>query len=236
MSRHVVITGANRGLGLELARQCVARGDVVHATARRPADADALRALAPAAVLHLDASDEASIAAFGADLAAHADRIDVLFNNAGANATAFGGTREGSGVLELAPGHFMAQMQLNALGPMLVTRAVLPLLRAAEAPWIVNVSSQLGALSLGREMRRDIGYNASKAALNMITRATAGTLEDAGVRALAVHPGWVRTDMGGAEATLSAEESAAGILALVDRAGPDENGGFFRWDGEPHPW
>ena len=236
MSRHVVITGANRGLGLELARQCVARGDRVFATARRPAEAAALHALAPTAVLPLDVLDAEGIAAFGGALAQRTDRVDVLINNAGANSTAFGGTREHSGVLELAPEHFMAQMRLNALGPMLVARAVLPLLRVAPGAWIVNVSSQLGALALGRSMRRDIGYNASKAALNMVTVATAGTLEEDGIGALAVHPGWVRTDMGGADAEIGPQESAAGILALVDRAGPAENGGFFRWDGAPHPW
>ena len=236
MSRHVVVTGANRGLGLALVRQLVARGDQVFATARRPDEADALQAIQPAGIFELDASDEASIARFGSALASQAPHLDVLINNAGANATAFGGTKEHSGVLELSSEHFMAQMQLNALGPMLLTRATLPLLRAADAPWIVNVSSQLGALSLGRQMRRDIGYNASKAALNMITVATAGTLEEHGISALTLHPGWVRTDMGGTEAPLTAEDSASGILALIDRAGPDENGGFFRWDGERHPW
>ncbi|MDF1702564.1 MAG: SDR family oxidoreductase [Planctomycetota bacterium] len=235
-ARQVVITGANRGLGLALARQCCARGDRVWAGVRRPDAAEALHALSPAGVLPLDMEDEASIAAFGATLAAQADTLDVLVNNAGANSTAFGGTREHSGVLELSAEHFMAQMRLNALGPMLLTRALVPLLRTGTSPAVVNISSQLGALALGRAHRRDIGYNASKAALNMITAATAGDLEADGIKAVTLHPGWVRTDMGGDEAPLTAEDSARGILAFVDSLGPEHSGGFYRWDGAQHPW
>lgn len=234
--RDVVITGANRGLGLALARASIARGDRVWATARDPDAAEDLAAADPAGILPLDVADASSIEAFGRALGGRTERVDVLFNNAGANSTAFGGTRETSGVLELAPEHFMAQVRVNALGPMLVTRALAPLLQAAPGAWVVNVSSQLGALALGREHRRDIGYNASKAALNMITVATAGALEDDGVAAMAVHPGWVRTDMGGREATVTPEDSAEGLLALLDRATPAMNGGFYCWDGRRHPW
>lgn len=234
--QHTVISGANRGLGLELTRQCLARGDAVWAGCRTPAAAHDLHALHDVTVLPLDVSDPESISAFGASVAAQTDRLDLLINNAGLNATAFGADPTASGVLELEPGHFMAQMQVNAVGPMLLTRVLLPLLRAPDTAAIVNVSSQLGALALGSQMRRDIGYNASKAAMNMITVALAGTLASDGVIAVCIHPGWVKTDMGGANAELTVEESARGLLTTVEALDVEDSGSFLRWDGTTHPW
>ena len=235
-TRDVVITGANRGLGLELARQVAARGDRVWGGCRRPEAAVALGALVGVTVLPLDVAHESSVDAFAKTLAGLTDRVGLLINNAGANATAFGGERDHSGVLELDPAHFRAQMEVNAIGPMLLVRRLLPLLRAASGAVVVNVSSQLGALALGARMRRDIGYNASKAALNMITVALAGELEPDGIRSIAVHPGWVRTDMGGSEAPLTAEASASALLATLDRLTASDNGRFLTWDGQQHPW
>lgn len=234
--RHVVITGANRGLGLELARQCAARGDHVWGGCRSPESADALRALDRVNALRLDVADGSSIAAFAEGVSRRIDHVDLLINNAGANAAAFGGDRSHSGVLELHPGLFRAQMEVNAIGPMMLTRALVPMLRAAPRAVIVNVSSQLGSLALGARMRGDIGYNASKAALNMITVALAGELGPEGFVAVAVHPGWVRTDMGGHEAPLTAEASAAAILETVSSLTTADNGRFLTWTGEPHPW
>ncbi len=234
--RHVAITGANRGLGLEVVRQCVARGDVVWAGCRRPEAAVELSRLADTTVLGLDVTDPAGIVAFGDAIAVQTDHVDLLVNNAGANGTAFGADVERSGVLDLAPEPFMAQMRLNALGPMLVVRALLPLLRAPTTSTVVNVSSQLGSLALGHQMLRDIGYNASKAALNMITAALRGTLGAEGITAVAIHPGWVRTDMGGAEAPLTAKESVTAMLRTIDGLASSKGDAFLNWDGTPHPW
>jgi NAD(P)-dependent dehydrogenase (short-subunit alcohol dehydrogenase family) len=236
MARRTVITGANRGLGLELARGCAAAGDAVWAGCRRPEDAAALGALEGVTVLPLDVVDPASIAAFAAAVGDKAGAVDLLVNNAGVNGTAFGAPADGRGVLDLDPEVFRAEMDVNALGPLLVTRALLPRLRAAAGGIVVNVSSQLGALSLGQGMLTDVGYNASKAALNMITVALAGTLEADGIAVVALHPGWVRTDMGGPEAPLSAEESARAILETVAGLRPEHSGRFVNWDGTPHPW
>lgn len=235
-NHNVVITGANRGLGLALTRRHVEAGDHVYAGCRRPEEAEALRALAGVTVLPLDVTDAGSIRAFAEAVAKHTTQLDVLINNAGSNATSFGGDAERSGVLELDPAHFRDQMEINAVGPMLVTRALLALLRKSSGARVVNISSQLGSLSLGAQMLRDIGYNASKAALNMITAALAGTLESDGIIAVAVHPGWVRTDMGGAQASLSADESAAALSATVAGLTARDNGSFLNWDGSPHPW
>ncbi len=127
-------------------------------------------------------------------------------------------------------------MEVNAIGPMLVARALLGLLRRSCAGRIINISSQLGALALGSEMLRDIGYNASKAALNMITVALAGTLDADGLVAVAIHPGWVQTDMGGSSAPLTARDSAAALFGTVQGLLPSDNGRFLSWDGSPHPW
>lgn len=235
-SRKVVITGANRGLGLALTRRHVEAGDHVYAGCRRPEEAHDLRALEGVTALTLDVTDADSVTGFAAGIATDTNHVDVLINNAGSNATAFGGDAEQSGVLELDPAHFRDQMEVNAVGPMLVARALLGLLRRSSGGRIINISSQLGALALGSQMLRDIGYNASKAALNMITVALAGTLEEDGIVAVAIHPGWVQTDMGGSSAPLTASASAAALFETVQGLSPSDNGRFLTWDGSPHAW
>ena len=226
--RRVVITGANRGLGLELTRQCIGSGDRVWAGCREPENAGDLAALGPAGILPLDVADAPSVGAFGRAMAAEIDGLDLLINNAGANATAFGGDRLRSGVLELDTALFMAQMQVNAVGPMILTRVLLPLLRKSESPVVANMSSQLGSLALGAQMLRDIGYNASKAALNMITTALAGTLAEEGIVVVTIHPGWVKTDMGGPGANLSIDDGVDTIVWLATLPDDGPTGGFFR--------
>ena len=235
-SRTSVIVGANRGIGLELARGLVARGDRVIATARDVDGATALADVGPSAILPLDIADDASIASFAGALGDLTDHVDLLVNNAGLNAGSVG--HDGpAGVLEMGRSALLAVTDVNAAGPMLVTQALEPLLAAASSgAWIVNISSQLGSMEIGLKMGRDVAYNVSKAALNMVTVCTARELADRDIRSVAFHPGWVRTDMGGPSAALSPEESAAGILTKVDALTPDDNGGFFRWDGTTHPW
>jgi NAD(P)-dependent dehydrogenase (short-subunit alcohol dehydrogenase family) len=234
--RRVVITGANRGLGLGFVEQCLARGDRVWGACRRPQEAVALRTLGPAGILALDVDDEASVEAFGRALARETDGVDLLVNNAGLNASSLGADPARRGVLEIGGTHFLGAVRTNALGPMLVTRALLPLLRGGLRPVVVNISSKLGSLSFGAQMLDDVGYNASKAALNMITTALAGTLGPEGIVVLSVHPGWVRTDMGGPAAPLSVQESVSGVLSALDDLAPEANGGFLDWTGAPHPW
>ncbi len=234
-SRTSVVVGANRGIGLELARQLVASGDRVIGTARDVGAATELAASGVEAVLALDIADPASVAAFGAELATIVDSVDLLINNAGVNAGAFG--HEGpAGVLDMTASALLAVTEVNAAGPMLVVQSLVPLLEAADGSWVVNISSQLGSMEVGLVMGRDVAYNVSKAALNMVTVCTARELASRGVRCVAFHPGWVRTDMGGPSAALSPTESASGILAKVASFTDADNGGFFRWDGTVHPW
>jgi NAD(P)-dependent dehydrogenase (short-subunit alcohol dehydrogenase family) len=233
MTERVVITGANRGLGLALAHRYHERGDVVLAGCRRPGDAAELRALTDH-VHALDLGDEASIDAFAAALGD--DAIDVLINNGGIDGRSLGAGDDDRDVLQLSPEHFMGEIRVNTLGPLLLVRALLDRLQAAARPRIVNVSSQVGSMEIAARMGRDIGYTASKAALNMVSVKLAGRLREDGVVVVSLHPGYLRTDMGSASADLDPAEAAADIADLADRLTLAESGSFLRWDGSVHPW
>jgi NAD(P)-dependent dehydrogenase (short-subunit alcohol dehydrogenase family) len=229
----VVITGANRGLGLELAKVFAARGHTVIGGCRTPGTADDLHVLTPH-VHAVDTGDERSIAEF---VAAIGDGpVDVLVNNAGLSAEGLGAGPDERDVLVLSPEHFMGQMRINALGPMLLARGLLPALRRSGRPRIVNVSSQVGSMVVGSHIGRDVGYGASKAALNMVTIKLASRLRDDGVIAVAIHPGYLRTSMGGANADLDPADAAQQITDLVDGLTMEQSGTFLRWDGSEHPW
>ncbi len=233
MSKTVVITGANRGLGLELARAYGSRGDKVIAGCRTPATATDLLAVTPH-VHALDVGDEPSINAF---VAAFGDRtVDIVINNAGIDARNLGVADGDRDVLTQSGDHVLGQIRVNAVGPMLLARGLLANLRRSGSPRIVNMSSQVGSMVIGAGMGRDVGYAVSKAALNMITVKLAARLKDDGIIAVALHPGYLRTEMGGATAPLGPDESAASIIALVDGLTIEDSGSFKRWDGTPHPW
>ena len=233
MTERVVITGANRGLGLELTRIYAGRGDDVWAGCRRPDDATELRRLTTH-VEQVDIGSEASIAQFAAALGSAP--IDILVNNAGIDARALGVDDGERDVLQLSGEHFLDVMRVNAVGPMLLTRAVLDRLSASSNPRIVNVTSQVGSMEVAHSIGRDIGYLSSKAALNMISIKQSVVLRDAGIIVLALHPGYLQTDMGGPRAEMPTEEGATGIVALVDSLTSDDSGTFRRWDGSVHPW
>lgn len=233
-STRVVITGAGRGLGLGLARHFAQAGATVIGGVRNPARAPELADVATH-VVTIDVTDEASIQA-AAESASSLGGVDLLINNSGIDSRALGGQRETSGVLDIEPAHFLGQMEVNAVGPLLVTRAFVPLLRAGANPMVINVSSQLGSMEVGGVGGQDVGYNASKAALNMITVKSANTLATDGIAVVAVHPGWVQTDMGGSTAAISIDDSAAAILELSEKLSIADSGRFLRWDGTEHPW
>ena len=233
MTERIVITGANRGLGLELTRQHTARGDQVWAGCRRPDEASELHALTPH-VLPVDMATEASIAAFAEALGPAP--IDVLYNNAGIDARALGVDDGARDVLQIGGDAFLEVMRVNAAGPMLLTRAVVDRLGASARPRVVNVSSQAGSMEVAHTLGRDVSYTASKAALNMISVRQSVHLRDAGITVVCIHPGFLKTDMGGSRADMPVEEGAAGIVAMVDGLTLDDSGTFRRWDGSVHPW
>ena len=214
----VMIIGASRGIGLELARQYANDGWRVHATTRTPAQPGPLGALAGDTVLHaLEVRDAAQIAALAAAVGHEA--IDVLIHNAGVS---------GWGMPRAEV------MAVNAEAPIRVAQALLPAVLRGTQKKIVLMTSQLGA-RYGR--RGSLGfYGDSKAALNDAFRALAPEWGQQGVIAIVMHPGWVRTDMGGASAPLSVAESVAGMRQVIARLTAAEHGRFWTWNGREHPW
>lgn len=229
-----VVTGANRGIGLESTRQLLARGDHVVAACRDPGHAHALNALAgehPGRlhVLPLDVADARSRAAFAAELPLvlqEGDRIGLLLNNAG---VLHPGERFGS----LGDANLEHSFRVNASGPLLLTQALAPLL--ATGARVVNVSSRLGSIG-GTARFGTPSYTISKAALNMATVLLARALEDHGVVVVAASPGWVRTDMGGDKAEVSVEDAVARLVARIDALEAGDSGRFLGTDGADIPW
>jgi len=233
MTRQILITGANRGIGLELVRQCLERGDNVFATCRQPDQAANLKALQAVekgslTILQMDVTQTDSLEAAHSSLQASTNRLDCIFNNAGINL--------GNETIRNVRRQDMLQtLEVNAVSPILVAQQFLDLLQAGNQPRIVNISSDAGSISQ-MSSGRGYSYFGSKAALNMYSRALAFDPEIGEVIVIAVHPGWVRTDMGGSMAPLSTEESARSILALTDRLAPADRGKFLNYDGQEVPW
>ena len=221
----VLITGANRGIGLELARQYTTAGWRVIGTARKPEQAAELRAL-NARVLQLDVTDQKSIDRMAEELEDQA--VDLLINNAGI----FPRVRS---ITDVNFDDVTRTFAVNTLGPMRVSRALLPNLRSSNGKMVVNITSRLGSIA-NNSGGGFYGYRESKAALNMFTRSLANELRADGFICVAVHPGWVQTDMGGASATLTVEESAQGIRNVIANLSPEDSGTFWNFDGAPLPW
>ena len=222
--RTVLITGTSRGLGAELARLYTEDGWRVIACQRRPISSEGL-----ADRLALDVADPASIAALGRSLQGVA--IDLLINNAAVRGDV-------GGLATLEPGDFLDVMRVNALAPLLVTRALLPNLCAGKQPVVANISSRAGSLAEGTldDDDGDYAYRCSKAALNMATVKLAQDLKRDGISVVSLHPGWVQTDMGGSEAVVSVAQSATGLKAIIDRTGLADSGSFRAYDGRRVSW
>ena len=234
MQSRVVIAGASRGLGRALAWRYLELGYEVWAGCRNPGRAADLSARG-AVVERLDVTDEQTVVSFGARVAA-TGRLDLLINAVGVDARAYGAGIGARGPFELDVEHFLAEVRVNAAGPMLVTRALLQPLLGSPAAKIVNLSSRTGSMTVGAELCWDIGYNASKAALNAITVRTARLLADRGVIVVAIHPGSVRTDMGGPDADLDLEQAATQLVATIGALTLEQTGTFLQPDGSIHPW
>ncbi|MCX7898689.1 MAG: SDR family oxidoreductase [Methylocystis sp.] len=227
---HWMIAGASRGIGLELARKLVARGERVTASARNAGKRDDLaRLLAPmggaAHILSFDTRDEKALRMAAAEVKTP---IDVLIANAGA----YGPQRQST--LDMDFDGALDLLSTNTLGPLRVVQAFLPLVRQGANPRIGLMSSVLGSMSLKGAF--NVAYRASKAGLNKIAQCLAEDLKPAGVAVVALHPGWVRTDMGGKDAPLDVKDSAAGILAVMDGLTLDKTGRFLDYRGEEIPW
>ncbi len=224
MNRTVLITGANRGLGLATARALAAQGYSVILTARDLAKAEAAAAgIAGARAEVLDVADPESIDA----LRARVPEVDILINNAAV------ALDEGINVLDVERDLVQTTMQTNFRGPLLLCQAYVPGMQQRRWGRIVNVSSGAGQLATMTDYAPS--YSMSKAALNALTRQVAAAAKDSGVLVNSVCPGWVRTDMGGPNATRSIDEGIETIVWAATLPDNGPTGGFFR-DGKPIPW
>lgn len=227
----VLITGANRGLGLAHTQAFLQAGSTVYACVRAPEEAGELTQLAASYpglnVLRYDASDDASPAQLKAQLGAVA--IDVLFANAGANAK----SREQLAGVESA---VMAELfQINTIAPLQLARALIDNVLSSKRKIIAFQSSLMGSLQ-DNTSGGSYSYRISKTALNMAARNLSQEFRERGLVSVALHPGWVRTRMGGDAAPLSIEQSVAGQQALIAKLSGEHNGQFFNWDGAPIAW
>ena len=225
-----VITGANRGIGLELARQCIQRGDKVFAGCREPDEAPNLEALEPHSILPIDVGDEVSVLSFSEAIE---EPVSLLINNAGTSITNLGFSRDEVGVMNAPVGLTLDLIRINGLSAATVTRSLSERLESGSK--VANITSQIGSMVVGSKFN-DLPYAASKAVMNMVTVQLAAQFEASGIAVVAFHPGWVRTDMGGSSADISVEESAQGILSALETLQLEQSGAFLRWDGSIHPW
>ncbi len=224
----ILITGANRGLGLGMARHAVERGYTVIGTARDPKSADDLNAIA-SRVEQLDTSDHDSIDALAKSLGD--TPIDILVNNAGIF------PHECDDINDFDPGAFERVMRVNTLGPILTTRALVGNLARSERKLNISISSNLGSITDACKGEMGfVGYRTSKAALNMANATIAHQLKGKGITSVVIHPGWVQTDMGGPQAPLVPEESTGSILNTIEKISPDDNGRFLDYKGDELPW
>jgi NAD(P)-dependent dehydrogenase (short-subunit alcohol dehydrogenase family) len=231
--KRVLITGANRGIGLALVRNFVNRGDQVfpgYRAIENSPDLEGVAAQRPGQVylIQLDVSDLASIKNSVQLVAEQVGGLDILVNNAAIHLG-------DENLLEVEGEKLIQLHRVNSVGPILVAQQFIHLLKLGEDPCIINVSSEAGSISR-MDHFRGYGYYGSKAAENMYTRSLAFDPETEGITVIAIHPGWVRTDMGGREAPLPPADSAAGIVNVIDALTPQDNGKFFTWEGKPYPW
>ncbi|MEM7333201.1 MAG: SDR family oxidoreductase [Chloroflexota bacterium] len=229
----ILISGANRGIGFEMTQQLLTAGHRVFASCRRPGAADALQRLNGEFgdmlhVVQMDVAADDSVAQAFTTVANHTTHLDWLINNAGIN-------------LRQKYEQFNSQdmlntFNINAVGAMRVATTFVPLLQKGTAPKLANISSQLGSLSKARKGWGTYGYNSSKSAMNMISRHLAFDLDEAGVTVVAIHPGWVQTDMGGQNAAVTVPDSAAGIINVLSGLTHESTGQFFTYQNDAHPW
>lgn len=223
----VLITGANRGIGLEMARQYAAAGDEVIAAVRKPDEAKALKDIdGKVRVEQMDQGDFDSIASLKQRLGDAP--IDIAIMNAGW----VGGAKQGVDDFDIAEWH--RTLDINTIGPLLLARALKPNLEASGNGKLMNVSSQLAASTW--PMGGMLIYSTTKAAMNKVTQILAIDWKDAPITVAVMHPGWVKTDMGGPNAQLTPEESASGIRDVIAAMTKADSGKFYKWNGEIHPW
>ena len=240
--KNVLITGANRGIGLELTRLFAKQEKTtVFAACRNPTGAEELRRLAAEAnggvnIVELDVANPRSIELCIGELEGRAESLYALINNAGL----YGGNvaqplPQTALFGHLAMDEMLEVFRVNTIAPMLVAQACIGLLKRGVSPRIVNVSSDAGSIAM-REGKGNYAYVASKAALNMMTRCLAGELREEKIVVVSMHPGFVRTDMGGPGAPMSVDETVPSLVRQINMLAMENSGEFINWDGKRIPW
>lgn len=230
MTKTLCITGANRGIGLEFVRQSLADGWQVIATCREPAKAESLRELAARfperlRIETLDVRDWDAIERFGEKL--KNTPIDWLVNNAGI----YGGEGQRFGKIDRS--RWLEVLETNTLAPLKVVESLSGSLKPGGV--IASVSSRMGSIADNNSGAAYL-YRSSKAALNAVNKSLAVDLEERGLVCVVLHPGWVKTDMGGPGAAIDAKTSVSGIRQVLDKLGPADSGKFFNYDGKELSW
>ncbi|WP_019340675.1 SDR family oxidoreductase [Stutzerimonas stutzeri] len=226
MNKTVLIIGASRGLGLGLAKQFSSQGWQVIATVRTPQQADALAGIPHVRVETLDMADAASVDGLAERLGNV--KLEVLFVSAG---VAGPQGKPANQATETEVGHLF---YTNAVAPLRLAERLLPLVDARQGV-VVFMSSILGSVETGPGMGMSL-YGASKAALNHLTRTFVAELGETGLTVLSMHPGWVKTDMGGEQALLDIETSARGMVEQVTKALGSGGHRYLDYQGDPLPW
>lgn len=223
----VLITGGNRGIGLEFVRQYAADGWKVHVTCRDPAAAKGLKDIAGDVTIHaLDVTDDVAIGALADKL--KGESIDLLVNNAGV-------IGPGNSLGKTDKAGWLETLHVNSIAPIHVLEAFLPHLERGQGKTAAALTSKMGSIADNSSGGSYI-YRTSKAALNAAMRSAAIDLRAKGIKVAVFHPGWVKTDMGGPSAQIDTRTSVAGLRAKIARLTPAESGGFFNYDGTPLPW
>jgi NAD(P)-dependent dehydrogenase (short-subunit alcohol dehydrogenase family) len=228
----VLITGANRGLGFEFASQYVAEGWRIFAACRNPSAASELQHLAKSAkgmlsIVAIDVTGAESVRNAASQLKDAA--IDVLINDAGIS----GKPGQTTGNVDYE--NWARVFDVNTMGPMRVLESFIEHIARSERKLVVTITSGMGSLA-DNKAGGSIAYRSSKAAMNMAMRSAAIDLAPRGISCVLVHPGWVRTDMGGPKAPLSPQESVSAMRRLIDKLEPNNSGKFYNYDGREYPW
>ena len=223
----VIITGANRGIGLALTSRFLRAGKRVIGACRNPGTFEFGDDRSNLDVVKLDVTDGEAVSRFVSDLSG--DVVDVLLNNAGV----IGGDTKS--VENVDYDAWREAFEVNTLAPFRLAVSLRANLQRSPRPRIVTISSQMGSLDR-KSGPGNYAYQGSKAAVNKVMQALASEFHGDGIVVCPVHPGWVRTDMGGPSAEISAEESASALFDLVESLTIGDTGQFWTWEGKRHPW
>ncbi|MCH2346045.1 MAG: SDR family oxidoreductase [Pseudomonadales bacterium] len=227
----VLITGTNRGIGLEFVKQFLAREDTVLATCRDMGSATELRQLkndtGKLHIFELDVSSHKSMEDLTLQLAGHA--IDIFINNAGVY-----GPRD-STFGKVSANEWAKVLQVNAMAPMILTQLLIDNLRDGTDKKLIYITSKMGSIDDNKGGSSYV-YRSSKAALNAVVKSISIDLRDSGFSVAVLHPGWVQTDMGGPNALIDVKTSVSKMINVIDNLNSHNSGSFFNYDGGIIPW